>query len=271
LLPEIEPGGVPRALSGSVIPFSHGDPGALDAAVAAHGSSVAAIVIEPARYSLPPDGYLAHVLGVARRIGAVLVFDEITSGFRMHVGGLHRRLGVDPDICVFAKAMSNGFPMAAVIGRAAVMDAVERSFISSTYWSERIGPCAALATIKKLRELDVPSRLCAAGERMRAGWNERARRHGLSIATKGIPPLPSFSFDHPQPKMLSTLYTQLMLEQGYLASSAFYASYAHTDDVIDAALEATDRSFAALSRMIAGGTVERSLRGSVAHAGLRKT
>ena len=270
LLPGIEPAGVPPSLAGTVVAFPWGDAGALDAVAQRHGERLAAIVLEPARYALPPDGYLAHARAVARRLGAVLVLDEVTSGFRLNAGGYHLLAGVAPDLAVFAKALGNGFPIGAVIGTRAVMEAAQRCFISSTSWSERTGPVAALATVRKLRALRVPAHLSAMGERMRAGWETAAARHGLPVATKGIAPLPVFAFQHAEARALATLYTQCMLDQGFLAAGAFYASLAHTPAIVDAALAATDRSFATLRRALDEGRVRQALRGPVAEAGLRK-
>jgi glutamate-1-semialdehyde aminotransferase len=267
LLPELEPAGVPAALAGTAVPFS--DRASFDAAVAKHGDSFAAIVMEPARYAPPPPGWLEHVRAEASRIGAVFVLDEITVGFRLAVGGMHTMLGVEPDVAVFAKAMSNGYAMAAVVGRRAVMEAAQRTFISSTSWTERIGPAAALATIDRLEAESAPARLAAAGDRMRAGWARLADQHGLDVATKGLAPLPAFGFAGDDDRVLATLYTQWMLDEGYLASGAFYASLAHDDAVVDAALEATDRTFAKIRRAIDEGP-EASLTGPVAQVGLRK-
>lgn len=269
LLPSLPVAGVPAALTGTAIPFAPSDPDALDRVADAHGEQLAALVIEPARYALPPPGYLAHVRQVADRLGAVLIFDEITTGFRCAVGGLCLTLDVDPDVAVFAKAMSNGYPMGAIVGRRPVMESAERTFISSTYWTDRIGPTAALATIQKMAAERAPERLAAAGRRMRAGWIALAEAHGLSLETKGIDPLPSFTFEEEDPKALLTLYTQWMLEEGYLAGGAFYASLAHTDRVIDGALAATGRVFERLRRALDEDRVRASLAGPVAHAGPR--
>jgi glutamate-1-semialdehyde 2,1-aminomutase len=248
LLPELDPAGVPKALEGTVVPFDWGSSASLDAVIAEHGDALGAIVIEPAKTGLPESGYLESVREAARRAGCVLIFDEISSGFRMCVGGVHKRLDVDPDVSVFAKAMSNGYPMAAVIGRREVMEAAGRSFISSTYFSERIGPTAALATIRKLESHDVPDHLIAMGDRMRSGWHALADAHGLPIQTKGISPMSSFSFDDPHhAKAMMSLYTRCMLDQGYLAAGAFYASYAHTADHVKGALEAGEAAFATIA------------------------
>lgn len=267
LLPELEPAGVPAVLADTIVPFS--DRESFDAAIAKHGDSIGAIVMEPARYATPPAGWLEHVRETSSRLGAVFVLDEITAGFRLAVGGMHLSLSVEPDIAVFAKAMSNGYAMAAVVGRRDVMEATERTFVSSTYWTERVGPAAALATIDELETKNVPARLADAGNRMRAGWDDLAAKHGLDVTTKGLPPLPAFSFADDGQRVLSTLYTQWMLAEGYLASGAFYASYAHDDATIDAALEATDRTFAKIRRAIDEGP-EQFLDGPASRVGLRK-
>jgi glutamate-1-semialdehyde aminotransferase len=270
LLPQVPVAGVPRALAKSVATIPFGDEAALEALADRHGRTLAAIVIEPARYTLASKPYLERARQLADRLGAVLLFDEITSGFRMAVGGAHLLIGVDPDIAVFAKGMSNGYPMAAVIGRRAVMEALERTFVSSTYWTERIGPTAALATIRKLREMSVPVHLAAMGDRMRAGWIELASRHGLRMTVRGVSVLPSFAFDHGSDSAaLHTLYTQCMLDDGFLAGSAFHPCFAHEPRHVDGALEATDRAFATLGGAIARGAVRSQLRGPVAFSGLR--
>jgi glutamate-1-semialdehyde 2,1-aminomutase len=270
LLPEVPAAGVPRALARTISTLPFGDTLALDRLARREGPTLAAIVVEPARYTMASAAYLSHVCEIGKRLGALVIFDEITSGFRLAIGGAHVAIGVDPDIAVFAKGMSNGYPMAAVIGRRDAMTAVEKTFISSTSWTERIGPAAALATIRKLRDLDVPVHLAAMGDRMRAGWISCAERHALRITVRGVPPLPSFSFDYGDDSAaIRTLYTQCMLDEGFLAGGAFYPSLAHLPHHVDAALEAIDRAFALLRSAIANGSVRSKLRGPVAFAGLR--
>ncbi len=111
--------------------------------------------MEPTRSTDPEPGFLEGVRELCSRCGAILIFDEISSGWRMHLGGAHLKYAVMPDIAVFAKALGNGHPMAAIIGRRAIMQAAQSSFISSTYWTEAVGPTAALATIRKLRDINI--------------------------------------------------------------------------------------------------------------------
>jgi len=271
LMSDLDPIGVPAALAGSALPFDATDVTSLERLLDAYGPEIAAVVLEPARYDEPSFDQLARLRDVAHDAGCVLVFDEITSGFRSCVGGIHLRIGVHPDLAVFAKGMSNGHPMAAVVGRRDVMEAASRSFVSSTYWTDRVGPAAALATIDKLQRTKAPDHLAETGSRMRAGWEAAARRQGLKIATRGLAPMPTLQIeDGDDPKALATLYTQSMLEHGFLASSAFYATLAHETHHLDAALDATEQAFAALRSAIDADAVHTRLRGPVAIAGPRR-
>ncbi len=214
LLPGLDSGGVPRGLRGTMLPFRYNAIEELESIAEASGSDIAAIVMEPERNQEPAEGFLEEVRSVASRIGAVLVFDEITAGWKMNTGGIHMVYGVHPDLAVFSKAMANGFAMAAVIGRKEVMEAAQNTFVSSTAWTERIGPTAALATIAKHRRENVPARIIELGLRVRAGWEQAALRVGLAIQTSGIPPLGGFSIDHPQSLELMTLYIQAKKQEG---------------------------------------------------------
>lgn len=270
LLPGLAPAGVPRGLVGTALPFSYNGLAELQTIVSVHGSELAAIVMEPVRNSEPQKGFLEGVRGLADGIGAVLIFDEITSGWRLNTGGAHLRYGVTPDMAVFAKAMSNGYPMAAVIGSGAVMQAAQGSFISSTYWTERIGPTAALATIRKLQRCNVPKHLVEVGTRIQSGWRAAAGRAGLSISVTGIPPLAHFSFNYENGLEIRTLFTQLMLDKGFLATDSFYATYGHNDRHLEGYLAAVEEVFTALGEAIRRGEVKKLLRGPVAHSGFHR-
>jgi len=270
LLPGLSPRGVPRGLEGTAVPFAHGDRAAFDAIVSSHGDRLAAVIMEPMRKTEPPPGFLEHVRKTATRIGAVLVFDEITAGFRRNVGGLHLRLGIDPDMAVFAKSIGNGHPIAAVIGRRETMQAAETSFISSTHWTEGVGPAAALATIRKMQRLDVPDHLDQTGKRIQEGWRRLGERHGLPLTAVGIPQLSTFAFDHDEARAMMTLYTQEMLDAGFLASGAFYPMYAHSQDHVERIIDAIDGAFGRIHAAMAAGPVTDALRGPVAYSDFRR-
>jgi glutamate-1-semialdehyde 2,1-aminomutase len=270
LLPGLDPVGVPRGLRGTAIPFTYNKIEELRAIVDQCGPQIAAIVMEPIRSSEPIPGFLEEVRSIAFSIGAVLVFDEITSGFRLRTGGAHTLYGIRPDIAVFAKAMSNGYAMGAVLGTREVMEAAQSSFISSTYWTERIGPTAALSTIRKHRALDVASHLIETGKRVQTGWTDAARACGLPITVGGMYPLSHFSIDGESGQAAATLFTQLMLERGYLASKSFYATWAHRAEDVDRYLDATGQVFDIVAAQLRAGAVEEALRGPVAHSGFSR-
>jgi glutamate-1-semialdehyde 2,1-aminomutase len=261
LLPGLEPAGVPRELRASALPFHYNRLDELKAIVDANKGQLAAIVMEPRRDEMPQPGFLEAVRQIATDIGAVLIFDEVTSGFRMCVGGIHLTLGVAPDIAVFAKALANGYAMSAIIGRASIMEAAQSTFISSTNWTERIGPTAALATIKKIRERNVVPHLIQIGERTSAGWQRVASAAGFKLHLGTVPSMTHFKIDHPQELHLSTLFTQLMLEKGFLASTLFKPSFAHTPDQVERYLVAAGEVFAELKEAVAKGDLQSRLKG----------
>jgi glutamate-1-semialdehyde 2,1-aminomutase len=226
--------------------------------------------MEPLRDAAPAEGFLEEVRALATGSGAVLVIDEITAGFRLNTGGAHMLFGLEPDIAVFAKAMSNGFPMAAVIGRAEVMEAAQSSFISSTYWTDRVGPAAALATIRKHRRCDVPRHLVRVGTMVQDGWRAAAERTGVAVHVSGMAPLGHFAFTGGRGRAAMTLFTQLMLARGFLANQAFYATFAHQDAHVEAYLEAVEAAFATVGKALIEGDVEARLEGPVAHSGFER-
>jgi glutamate-1-semialdehyde aminotransferase len=271
LLAGLLPAGVPKGLRGSILPFHYNKIEELEAIVKKAGKNLAAIVMEPIHNVEPKDNFLKKVRAIATRTGAVLIFDEITIGWKLTYGGAHLLYKVNPDIAVFSKAMSNGYPMAAIIGRRGVMQAAQGSFISSTYWTERIGPVAALATLKKMKRVGVAKRLNAAGKKVRAGWTALAEKHGLALTLGGVIPISSFTFQNGRDSQaLKTLFVQEMLDRGFLATNMFFASCAHTDAHIKKYLRAVDGAFAALARAVKTKTIYKKLRGPVAHTGFAR-
>ena len=270
LLSGLQPNGVPTSLKDSSYPFHYNRLDELERIFDVHSGEIAAIVMEPMRSAEPESGFLEGVRRIADQNGAVLVFDEITIGFRMNAGGFHLLCPIVPDMAVFGKAIGNGFPMSAIIGTRPVMEAAQDSFISSTYWTERIGPVAALATINKFIKESVHNKLLETGEMVQSAWDLSAREAGLQISINGIPPLSHFQFEYENAQALKTLFTQLMLERGFLATNAFYVTYAHTGKQISDYGDKLMEVFDILSREIERGTVEDSLKGEVAHSGFAR-
>ncbi len=270
LLPGLAPRGVPSQLAGTALPFAYNNLDQLSDILRIHCAKVAAVVMEPTRHSEPAPGFLAGVKELCHKAGAVLVFDEISIGWRLTLGGAHLRLGVEPDIAVFAKAMGNGHPMAAVVGRADAMQAAQESFISSTYWTESVGPVAALATIRKMQRVDVPAHIAAIGQRFRAGLAEIAARYSVPLKLSGYPAMTYLGFDHPHALALQTLLTVRMLRHGILAGAGFYPSPAHTNQHIDQYLAAADEAFAELADAIRNNDAASRIGGPIRHSGFAR-
>ncbi|HOV21054.1 MAG TPA: aminotransferase class III-fold pyridoxal phosphate-dependent enzyme [bacterium] len=268
LLPGLKPLGVPRGLYGTAFPFTYNHIEELEVII--KNNEIGVIVMEPIRSYYPENGFLEKVRTLANKNKAVLIFDEITSGFRMKVGGAYTLFNLEPDIVVYAKAMSNGYPMAAVVGRENIMDKAEESFISSTYWTEKIGPNAALATIKKMKRENVPSHLIKIGEQITNGWKEIANECGLKIKISGIPPLTKFSFCYENSQELITLFTQEMLERGFLAKDSVYVSYSHKETDVEIYMSAVKEVFKKIKKGIDTNKISKMLKGPVAHTGFKR-
>jgi glutamate-1-semialdehyde 2,1-aminomutase len=262
LFPGIEPTGVPRSLAGTALPFPYGDLAALGQLLDDHKGQVAAVIMEPLRSESPPAGYFDGVQTLCRQHGAVLIFDEVSSGFRIRVGGAQEYLGVTPDMAVFAKAISNGYPMAAVVGRREVMEPAGRMFISSTYWSDTIGLRAALTTIRELRRRDVPAYLDRLGNELKRRLNAVAEETGLAVRCGGLSVHPSLQFQTEDAALkgkLSTLYIQEMAKGGCHGYTSFYLNAAQGDVEVEQTVAAAREVFTLMAEGLARGTVDRLL------------
>lgn len=271
LLPGLEPLGVPEELRGTTQAFRQNDTKTFEEIINKYGDQLAAVVMEPCRNNDPDLDFLQFVRDKTHKAGALLIFDEITIGWRLTLGGAHLRFGVNPDMAVFAKSIGNGHPMAAVIGTKESMSGAHGSFISSTYWTESVGPVAALATIKKMQEIDVPGHCSKMGKKMQSAWRRLGNKHALPIKVEdSYPALAHFAFDHKQAIELKTLYIQQMLKRGFLASTAIYLTLAHTDEIIDKYIVAIDEVFTEIACALKENAIAESLDGPVAHVGFKR-
>jgi glutamate-1-semialdehyde aminotransferase/spore coat polysaccharide biosynthesis protein SpsF (cytidylyltransferase family) len=270
LLPGLTPSGVPRGLKNTAFPFEYNNLKKFQQLIRKHRHQIAAVVMEPIRNFYPKKNFLEAIRKITLQERIILIFDEVSSGFRLNIGGAHLKLGVNPDIAVFAKAISNGHPMGAIIGKAGVMNAIQTAFISSTYCTEKVGPVAALATIKELKAKKVPQYLDKIGRQIQLGWQKSAQKNGLDITVSGIPALGHFTFNYEKPLVLKTLFTQEMLKKGFLATNAFYASYAHKSNHIKEYLQTVDHTFKFIVAAINSGNPQKYLQGPVCHGGFKR-
>ena len=268
LLPGLEPKGVPSNLKGTVYPFNYNDFNGLKALVEKHDIGV--IKMEVVRNMGPEDNFLQKVRDLATEKGIVLIFDECTSGFRETFGGLHKKYGVEPDMAMFGKALGNGYAVTATIGRREVMEAAQTSFISSTFWTERIGSTAGLKTLEVMAREKPWEIVTKRGLDIRAGWQALADKHSLKINHWGLPALTGFSFVSDDVLKYKTLITQEMLKKGYLASNSVYVCTEHTDDIIKEFLEQLDPIFALIKECEEGRSIDALLEGPVCHGGFKR-
>lgn len=269
LLPGLEPIGVPSGLAGSVHPFSYNRLDQLETIIANH--RLAAVKMEVQRSVPPAPGFLEGIRKLCSTHGIVLIFDECTSGFRQSYGGLHKIHGVEPDLAMFGKALGNGFAISAIIGRESVMRAAQTTFISSTFWTERIGPIAALKTLDIMERESSWQMISNAGTKLSRGWEDIAKGHGVVIELNGISALPGFSFESPNHLKYKTLMTQEMLKKGYLATTSCYLSIAHTDKLISRYLEELDPVFQLIADCEADReSIDDLLESPVCHSGFTR-
>jgi glutamate-1-semialdehyde 2,1-aminomutase len=266
LLPGLEPNGVPRSLKGTALPFDYKDIDNLRQMLECNKDSISAVVIEPARGEEAPLDVLKLMRELCDEFKVVLIFDEITSGFRMCAGGIHLRYGINPDIAVFAKSIANGYAMAAVLGTESVMQAAQTTFISSTNWTERIGPVAALATIKKYIEKSVEDHIIRIGNEVTKVWSTHSEKHGLDISISGLPSLNHISFLNDSTQGANTYFVIEMIKRGILGYRQFKPSFAHQLTDVGVYSEAVDDIFAG----IAAGEHKNFKDSELAHVGFKR-
>ena len=268
LLPGLQPNGVPRNLKGTVFPFNYNNYAELESLV--NAQDIGVIKMEVVRNMGPEDNFLHKVRKLASDRGIVLIFDECTSGFRETFGGLHKKYGVEPDMAMFGKALGNGYGITATIGKREVMEAAQTTFISSTFWTERIGPTAALKTLEVMGRIKSWDTITQTGLNIRTGWQNLADRHGLKISHWGLTALTGFTFQSDNALAYKTLITQEMLAKGYLAGNSVYVCIDHTPEIVAGFLEALDPIFGLIKQCEEGRDVMSLLKGPVCHGGFKR-
>ncbi len=269
----IEPIGVPQALAGTALPFVYGDLQMLQMLLEQHAGKVAAIMMEPLRSEMPPPGYLEGVKQLAEMHGAILIFDEVSCGWRMNIGGAQAETGVIPDMTVLAKAMSNGYPMGAVVGSRAAMEPAKNMFISSSYWSDNLGLVATLTTIRELQRRNSAQQFDAIGEALRTTLNQSIADAGLSGACTGLSYTPAISLDLPdetlRPKV-TTLFIQEMARRGVHTYMGFKATLAHSAGDIALTGRITTEALQVVKRALDSGDIDHYLESDLKQEPFRR-
>jgi glutamate-1-semialdehyde aminotransferase len=269
LLPGLNPNGVPKVLKDTVLPFHYNNFEELVDLV--EKQDIGVIKMEVLRNFGPEDNFLHKVRDLATKKNIVLIFDECTSGFRETFGGIYKKFGVEPDVAMYGKTIGNGYALTAVVGKRSVMEAAQTSFISSTFWTERIGPTAALATLKVMEEVKSWEVITAIGKKVQEGWKSLASTHGLEIELAGIPALTTYSFKSENALAYKTLIAQEMLKKNILASTNFYASIAHEDVYLEKYFSELDKVYGMIRKCENQElNINELLEGPICHSGFKR-
>ena len=226
--------------------------------------------MEVSRSEGPKDNFLQKVRNLANDKKIVLIFDECTSGFRETFGGLHTKFNVEPDMAIYGKAIGNGYALTAVVGKKEIMDYAQSSFISSTFWTERIGPTAALKTLEVMERERSWETITNQGLKIKAKWLDLATKNNINITTWGMSALPGFTFNSKNNLEYKTFLTQEMLKKGFLASNTIYVSTAHTDKILDSYFFELDKVFSFISECENGKNIYDYLDGPICHSGFKR-
>lgn len=268
LLPGLSPNGVPRNLAGTVFPFNYNRFDELQKII--NEQDIGVIKMEVSRNQGPENGFLEKVRKIASEKGIVLIFDECTSGFRQTFGGLHKLYGVEPDMAMFGKALGNGYAITATIGRREIMEAAQSTFISSTFWTERIGPTAGLKTLEIMEKTRSWETITSIGNHIRRKWLEIAANHSLSLDIWGIPALTGFTIKSENSLLYKTFITQEMLSKGILASNSVYVCIDHTPQILEKYFAELDNIFKRIKACENGDSVQNLLKGPICHSGFKR-
>jgi glutamate-1-semialdehyde 2,1-aminomutase len=223
--------GVPSNLKKTIFPFMYNEFDQLKKIV--KDQNIGIIKMEVIRSDNPKNNFLKKIRKLADQNKIILIFDECTTGFRETLGGLHKKYKVNPDLLVLGKAMGNGYAITSVLGKDKIMNNIKNTFVSSTFWTERIGPAAALKTIEIMEKKKSWKIITSRGKYIIDNWKKIAKKNNLKIIIKGIPALCSFYFESKNNNAYKTYITQEMLKYGFLATNVVYLSTAHSKLIID--------------------------------------
>ncbi len=241
--------GVPNSLVDTVIPLRYNN--FADLKQLKDNKDIAAVKMEIVRSTIPLKGYLEEIKDICEEKKILLIFDECTSGFREYFGGIHLKYNIYPDMCMLGKALGNGYAISAVLGKENIMQSSCETFISSTFWTEAVGPSAALATLEEMKANESWKKLPKLGQKVKNIWISKAKKYNIPITISGIDALPTFKFDTYEATGFKTIFTQNMLKEGFLASTLFYPTTAHEENHINQYSDGLDRVFKNISEIFA--------------------
>lgn len=269
LIPGLSANGVPQNLKNSAFPFHYNNYEQLLNIV--ENNNIGVIKMEVIRNFGPEDNFLQKVRKLATKRNIVLIFDECSSGFRVTFGGVYKKYNVEPDMAMYGKTLGNGYAITAVVGKKSVMEAAQKSFISSTFWTERIGPSAALATLEVMEKIKSWEIITKIGVKMQKGWSDLAKSNNLDITISGLPPITNYRFNSSHMLEYKTFVTQEMLKKGFLASTNFYACIDHSDDLMNLYFDSLNEVFQIIRKCESEElNILDLLEGPVCHSGFER-
>lgn len=247
LLKGLKNNGVPKELKNTVFAFEYNDLNRLEYLLKI--KKIKIIKMEVIRNIQPNVNFLKKIRILANKYKCVLIFDECTTGFRQTFGGIHKQFKVIPDMVIFGKAIGNGYAITAVLGKEKIMKKASQSFISSTFWSERSGPTAALETIKFMEKHKTWITVKKQGKKVKFIWNKIAKKNNLKIKIFGTDSICSFAFEGKDNNYFKSLLTYQMLNLGFLASNSVMISICHNDNILRKYEKALDKTFKLISEI----------------------
>ena len=230
IIPGLPIKGVPKNLKNTTFPFEYNNFEQLKKLV--NEKNIGVIKMEVARSTQPKKNFLQNVRKLCDQKKIVLIFDECTSGFRQTFGGMHKLYNVNPDMAMFGKALGNGYAITSVIGKKSIMQEAQNSFISSTFWTERIGPSAGLATLETMKKISSWKILPKVGKKISDTWKEIFKSLDVDATYFGTPAMPCFQISGKNSNFYKTVFTYLMMKKNILASNVVFASTVHDDERI---------------------------------------
>ena len=241
LIKDLNIDGVDKNLKNSSVAFKHND---LDSfkKIVRKNKDIGVVIMEVERFEEVKKDFLKYIRDYTKKNKITLIFDECTSGFRQTYGGLHLKYKINPDICILGKALGNGYPINAVIGTKQVMNKAANSFISSTFWSDRIGPAAALKTLEIMKKERSWIKLKSLGDFFKKNFKLILNKHSISGDIIGTGSLLKFKIGKLNDNMLKKFFANEMVKKGMLASNVIYISTAHTDILLKKYLSAIDKA-----------------------------
>jgi len=269
LLKGLDTKGVPQSLKGTAEPFFFNDIPSLEKQIKRNKGKIAAIYMEPVRSIEPKVDFIEFIRKICEKENILLIIDEVTSGFRENLGGYHMTKNISPDIAVFGKALGNGYPISAILGKKEVMDVAEETFISSTFFTERIGFTAGIETLNQMEKINAQEKLKDFGKKIKEGWGEISEKYKVGIDVSGIDPLAHFDFKNDENKEKMTYFIYSMLYSGFLAGPSTYTTTAYSDKIISKYLEAVGNAFQEISKN-KEGNLQKKYGFKIKHDGFRR-